>query len=110
MLVPFNKITSNIGGHYNTDIYTFVCPYDGIYLFSTSLNQHGSTTNPGTGIYRNSQQLLRAWAWDKHESITPVIVTECESGDSVFVNVEFSGNFDAWYSPPHFTGYLLHRY
>ena len=36
-LVPFNKIISSIGGHYNSDIFTFICPYKGIYLFSTSV-------------------------------------------------------------------------
>ena len=109
-LIPFDTVISNLGGHYNSDIYTFICPYHGVYMFSTSINNYGLNYNVGASICRQNQQLARGYSYYYYQSVTPVIITECESGDSVFVKVDQSGDFDASASPPHFTGYLLYRY
>ena len=110
-VLPFNSVLSNFGGHYSVGTSTFVCPYAGVYLFSTSVNQEDNNNVKGS-IFRNNKRLTRSegGVGTNHDSATAVVVVECESGDLVFVNVEEGGKFDAFWSPVHFTGYLLHRF
>lgn len=36
--VPFNRIITNIGGHYSTLTRRFTCPIDGVFFFSVCVN------------------------------------------------------------------------
>ena len=39
-LVVFSGVISNIGNHYNPATSKFICPYNGLYLFSLNMNAY----------------------------------------------------------------------
>ena len=44
------------------------------------------------------------------DSASAAVVTECNAFDQMYVRVDSSGLFDGYFSPSHFTGYLVHHY
>ena len=108
-LIPYTTVITNIGGHYNPDTYTFVCPYRGVYVFTVSTNAYNDQLVGE--LYKNDQLLIRTFAnEDFRDSATASVVTECEMRDSVYVYAYTGGEFDCYWSPAHFSGYLLHKY
>ena len=108
-IVPFDLILSNFGGYYSSETFTFTCPVNGVYMFSITINQRDNNFIR-TILFRNDIALNHVRADDDsiYDSSSSILITECNSGDQVFVGVDVGGLFDGDVTKCHFTGYLLH--
>ena len=113
--IRFGGVITNIGNRYYVDNSTFVCPYDGVYLFSIAIL--------GDHRYRSDYQLLLdgglvATVFLDSSSVgtyptgATVVVIECNAGSSVYVR---SGDDAAWMMGGYerhsvFSGYMLYPY
>ena len=84
-IVYFNNIITNIGEFYDPVTSMFQCPYDGVYLFSISLQSDADKFMHGE-IFREGVPLLSAWA-DNVDDIqsSVVVVVECLESELVWV-------------------------
>ena len=108
--MPFNSAITNIGNHYNFDSDSFICPYNGLYSFFVSVNEHYDD-HLRAAIYRESTKLMQVDFDNEHgrDSSSAHAFTSCSAGDEVYVYVSTGGEFDANFSPTHFSGFLLRR-
>ena len=105
-VIIFNDVLENIGGHYNNDTSSFVCPWHGIYLFSLSIE---SSDGMAFDLYRNSACIAIIGNVSGRGSTT--IVTECHRGDVMWIkNSVTAGDVMAVYRKVLFTGVMLHRH
>ena len=84
-IVQFDTIVTNIGNSYNPSFSVFQCPFDGIYLFSLSLE-----TNIGpdmhAGIIKDGLHLLSSRSDDINNiQSSVVVVAECLENETVWV-------------------------
>ena len=113
-VVPFNDIVLNAGGHFSRTTHSFVCPIDGLYVFSVSF-----TTRTGYINYlrlrKNSAEVSDIYAYDDDSSNSRgtgsvSIVLECSKYDDVRVVTGVSGNMYAVRNIVHmFSGFLLNK-
>ena len=108
---PYRDLISNYGNHFSYFTYSFTCPYDGVYSFSVTIRAYNDDF--GVSLNRNRERLVRVYAnalngeWD---SSSGSVVTECLSGDVVWVEVEEGANFPQIVQKfHHFSGFLLNR-
>ena len=110
-MVPWLNVITNFGGHYYPETYSFVCPVNGVYVFSVAIRSyHGQIW---VRIIKNDEELFRVFAGDANpinDMSSSSSVIECEAGDVVWVIVAgggpFSGNTDNYHV---FSGFLLNK-
>ena len=110
-VIKFDNVLSNLGGHYNSDTFSFVCPDQGMYLFSVTICTHEDSL--WFRLYKNSDVLSYGIANDDStdaDCSSPTVITECEAGDIVWVMNQHAAYIYATYKAPVFSGALLHRY
>ena len=91
-IVLFDRELTNYGGYYNTQTSSFICPVDGMYLFTLVINAY--TTDVQVLIMRNDVELTQTWARaivELYNHGTNMVVTECLAGDVVWPRVEYIG-------------------
>ena len=108
-VIQFPVIMTSYGGYYNPDTSIFTCPYDGIYLFFSSLL--GDGTNTWGHISREGTLLVTMGSNAESSSASNLAITECLRGRRVWVsqNPSYTDTIDG-NQPSTFSGYLLQRY
>ena len=110
-IIQFDNVLSNIGGHYNPNTCSFVCPDHGMYLFSVTI-----CTNEDAlwiRLYKNNDPLTFAYANNDDTDVdcsSPTVITECDAGEIVWVMSWSNGFIYAGNEVPVFSGALLQRY
>ena len=87
-IVLFDLELTNYGGYYSTHASSFICPVDGIYIFTLVINV--DDTNALVFIMRNNLDLTDTWAEAseiRYNHGTNMVVTECLAGDVVWPRV-----------------------
>ena len=112
-VVVFNAVLNNIGGHYNTDTSSFICPWDGVYVFSVSVMGYVNDDSH-IDLMHNNNFMTRIWidgisgAYNRGSMTTAI---ECERGDVIWnragshCSIHTTGDVRTTFS-----GFLLHRY
>ena len=88
----FDRELTNYGGFYNTQTSSFICPVDGVYIFTLTINVEAA--NIVVDLMRNDVELSAAWGRTDDEPYTHatnMVVTECLVGDVVWVMSRGSG-------------------
>ena len=113
MPVLFPSIISNIGDHYNDITSRFTCPYNGLYLFSLTIQAYGYI-DAIADIMRENDFLVEVMAlYDNYYAqASAFIIEECHIGQTVWVRCADSTSY--FYSTSdrnsHFSGALLYAY
>ena len=107
-VIQFPAVYTSYGGYYNPDTSIFTCPYDGIYLFFSSLL--GDGTNTWGQIMRESSYLVAMGSNAESSSASNMVITECLRGEKVWVRQRHDGDAIDGDAPSTFSGYLLQRY
>ena len=108
-LLYFDIEVTDIGGCYNNDISVFVCPYDGLYLFSLSAESpDGKQVH--ASIMEEDVRLLSAY----HGEIdfgqgSTTVVTECSASQTVWVECSGHGTLHSQ-QESSFSGVLITQY
>ena len=92
-ILPYNDISENIGGGFDSNTYTFTCPIQGRYIFSVGFHTNGNNTyavdikinnqshdtngRAGTGASGNSKNFIVAIAV---LNVGDTVYVECVSG------------------------------
>ena len=112
-IIVFNEVLSNIGGHYNTDTSSFICPWDGVYVFSVDVQ--GYVSDPShIDLMQNSDYRTRvfndeiSYAYNRGSMTT---VLDCQHGDVIWIRAGSTCSIYGGYQPyTTFSGFLLQRY
>ena len=113
-IVMFDSAISNIGDFYNTDTSSFICPFDGVFSFSTSFYS-GIEHNVYIAIMLDSFEVIRGYVPYSENEYThgnSTIVMECKAFERVWTKC-VSGDalvFSEGSIKSHFTGFALDRY
>ena len=108
-VVPWLEVVTNYGGNYKPENYSFVCPYNGVYVFSVTILTLNDQIR--VRVMKNDQELFLVYPHgETHDMGSGSGVVECTSGDVVRVVVEVGGRFYATTSSYHvFSGFLLRK-
>ena len=112
-IVLFDRELTNYGGYYNTQTSSFICPVDGVYIFTLTVNANNADVV--VTIMRNDVELTDTWARTDNEIYTHgtnMVVTECLAGDVVWPQLDWvsgTGNIHGLASKCHttFSGVLI---
>ena len=112
--VLFDRELTNYGGYYNAQTSSFICPVDGIYLFTLAVTVYNDTETHVI-IMRNDVELTSTYARTDDEPFnhgTNMVVTECLAGDVVWPQLDWvsgTGNIHGLASKCHttFSGVLI---
>ena len=88
-IVLFERELTNYGGYYNTQTSSFICPVDGVYVFTIAISV--DDTNMVVLVMRNDVELSATWAnadTEPYNHATNMVVTECLVGDVVWPRVD----------------------
>ena len=107
-VIQFSVVKTNYGGYYNPQTSIFTCPYDGIYLFFSSLLGDGTST--WGYIMRESSSLVVMGSNDESSSASNLVITECLMGERIWARQRYSADIIGGNAPSTFSGYLLQRY
>ncbi|XP_077861711.1 caprin-2-like, partial [Saccoglossus kowalevskii] len=83
--VTYDKIYTNIGGHYNDSTGVFTCPSNGVYFFTMSALKQTSDSNLHVCFMRNQIQLTCAFS--RTGAATNSIIIELYLGDEIWVRL-----------------------
>ena len=89
--VLFDRQLTNYGGLYNSQTLSFICPVDGVYIFTVTISVNNANIN--VCIMRDDIELTDTWARTDNELFahaTNMVVTECLMGDVVWPLVSHS--------------------
>ena len=103
-IIQFPLTTSNFGGYYNPASGLFTCPYDGIYMFFSSIRSDETNIN----CFMNKEEiLLLSMSSADVASRSNLVITGCNRGERVWMR-ELSDNdiIDGSHSST-FSGFLL---
>ena len=111
-IILFNEALSNIGGHYNPGTSSFICPWDGVYVFSVNVQAYLDDSSI-IDLMQNNIFLTRIWN-DKisgaHHRGSMTTVIDCKRGDVIWNRAGESCyircNSD---KETTFSGFLFHR-
>ena len=111
-VIPFNAVITNIGGHFSYDVSAFICPFDGVYMFSLAI--YADTSDAYATLYMNSTPLADVQA-DSYSSYSrgaasTTVTVECSAGDRVFVVADQSSLFHVQRKGNMFSGSILYNY
>ena len=109
--VRFDRISSNLGNHYNAGTSKFTCPVNGLYVFSVSVLS-GNGKNMFAEIMKEERSYAMAWGdkQDNYESGSVLAVITCSSGENVWIRCNFNGHRmygESSYGYSTFSGFLL---
>ena len=90
-VVIFDSVESNIGGFYNEKASVFVCPNNGMYIFSLSVTCEMLQINADLMIDDNAFVTVRCHN-DHYSQGNVVAVTECYSNQKVWAQVTYAGS------------------
>ena len=113
-ILPFDLVLTNVGGHFSEDVSSFICPVDGLYLFSVSVvTSYGTDAYAYVGIFTDSDFLAYVYAQntgdnENYSAASSTIVVECFVGSRVWVETIGDSYFHAVFNM--FSGSLLYRY
>ena len=102
-IVLFDRELPNYGGYYNSQTSSFICPVDGVYIFTLTINV--GDANVVVAIMRSDVDLTDTWAWTDNERFkhaTNMVVTECLVGDVVWPRVSHSSGTGEIHSPSNY--------
>ena len=110
-LVQFDVAISNLGGYYQPDNSVFICPFDGVYVFSlNALSQVGYLL--ASSIYIDNQAYVATWADNvdgANSQASNMYVGFCAAGSQAWAQV--NGASRSRGNPNTvFAGFLLQRY
>ena len=111
-LVLFDGVDTNIGGYYQSSSSTFLCPVDGVYVFSASLLTTEEDKYMTFRIMKEDVVIAGAFGEDipaVRFADSAVAVTECLIGQKVWVK-SIHDNSRMYGSAAHysmFSGFLL---
>ena len=84
-IVQFDTIVTNIGSSYDSDLSIFLCPTDGIYLFTVSLQTRAGWAMNGM-ITKEGSHLLKSRSDNENDvQGSVVVVTECLASEKIWV-------------------------
>ena len=95
----FDRELTNYGGYYNTQTSSFICPVDGVYIFTLKINVYDDIVY--VRIMRNDVHLTDSWAQTDNEPYshaTNMVVTVWLVGDVVWTRMLAS--YGAGDTPP----------
>ena len=98
-IVLFGRELTNYGGYYNTQTSSFICPVDGVYIFTLKINVYDDIVY--VRIMRNDVHLTDSWAQTDNEPYshaTNMVVTVWLVGDVVWTRMLAS--YGAGDTPP----------
>ena len=111
-ILTFDDVITNVGGHYTTTNSTFVCPRDGVYVFSLSI-MAGYGRFMYAELHVNDVGVFTTFADDSssYSAASKSAVVECLAGQRVLVRSP-SSTSGQMYSDPDFrystfSGFLL---
>ena len=113
-VVAFTQVLSNFGGHFNPNISSFMCPYDGVYMFSMTIATFNSYVR--VWLFRNTEFLAAANPDDNYsgandfEFHSPTIVVGCSAGDVIWAEAQNYGYIESYDDATLLTGALLYRF
>ena len=110
-VVIFDVIVTNIGNNYLAETSTYVCPRQGIYLFSVTILNLTGYEMIADLMYGDKRLGTARAENDNYNQATVTVVTECAAGEQVWVK----SNGDNYYvhhyrNANSFSGYLLRPY
>ena len=108
-MVIFDVIVTNIGNNYQAGTSMYVCPRQGIYVFSLALFNHHAYYMKAN-LMCGDKNLATAWAFNanKHNNQGSVtVVTECAAGEQVWVRSYGSRRANGYRNSNIFSGFLL---
>ena len=112
-IVIFDVIVSNIGHHYLTETSTYLCPANGVYLFSLTVANDGDNHMYGE-ITREGIGLASAFTFNPDKDMTYqgaiTVVAECTRGERVWVRCTGNNYRMITYPWVIFTGALLNAF
>ena len=111
--VKFDRINVNDGGQYDGTTGQFTCSVEGVYLFNTVMTS-GEQSGPcrvrlvKDGVAVVEMILKEQPATSKGVS-TGMVVSQCQSGQKVYVETYSCNTGQLVQARSHFSGVLLHR-
>ena len=111
--LSFTNVLSNVGGHFNAARGQYICPFDGIYLFTLNLYNKGTTASAYCRIEKNGLWLVAATTHmyavrtelKGYQEATNSVVVRLIKGD--VIRLGHCGAVSNMYSGSSFTGVLL---
>ena len=112
-IMLFDNIETNLGGFYDNSSSMFLCPYNGVYIFSISTRSYTNFYMYARIIHDNNPVAGTASDEVANDQGSVMAIIECLSGESVWVenygdNRVLGGSSVMKYSS--FSGFLLHAY
>ena len=107
-VIQFTNVLTNFGDHYDADTGIFLCPYDGIYMFFTTLLGEG--TNVAGHMIRSRTTLSVAHSHTISNSASNFAITDCSMGDKVWIRQYHDNDIVHGGTACSFSGFLLHKY
>ena len=110
-VIQFQAVLTDFNGDYVTENSTFIVPYDGVYMFTTSVQSQINETMP-VDIMVNNNETLSAPARSDDVAMghsTAIVFVYCTAGSAVYVQCRNDGDFlnGANNRNSAFSGYLL---
>ena len=121
-VIPFTTSVTgvNVGNFFSNDTASFICPYNGLYLFSVNVQTYdGELARIDAELYQNQIIKTYTWAYNGYGAVdyassSSVVVLECSAGDRMWVSTAtFVAEVNEFYTLPTlnlFTGVLLYNY
>ena len=108
-VLQFDTEVTDIGDFYNKDNSIFICPQDGLYLFSVSAESlDGNIIS--AGIIKEGIQLLSAYHGNLGTSQgSSTVIAECNAFQSVWIECRMDGQLDKGRASS-FSGVLITPY
>ena len=82
----FDSVLTNVGEFYNPGVGSFICPYNGLYLFHVTISTFCDQTASGA-IVKDAIRLAQAFSFDNNDwdqgSIS--VIVECLAFESVWI-------------------------
>ena len=113
-MIVFGAIITNIGGYFNPDSSSFLCPVTGVYYFSLTVANVDEQDNIFAHIMKDDESLVTPMAtrFGTYNQGSASVVTVCERGQSVWAQNVIDSNAhmhgDPEYRYSTFSGFLIH--
>ena len=112
-IILFDQVVSNFGEHFQAANSVFLCPVDGVYIFSVNVQSTNSYSIAGA-IMKETEVLLGFFSGSNdgsNDTGSTLGVTDCKKGEKIWVK-SYGGGYQMNGSSKRyssFSGFLLHR-
>ena len=97
--LPFNSLIIGNPSHYNTSLFQYIVPVDGVYYFNYQSEQPTSTSGTISDLVRSSGGVVSSFRTQVNSSTTQgsfffgaIALFDCLAGDLIYVqNKSFTG-------------------